>query len=222
MARRAARQLDLPAVGGWGGARAGSGQKPRPGAGPSHVLRKKHEARWPVHVTLRASRGLPSFRSPQTFRRLVRAFCLSCRATFRVLHFSVQIDHLHLLVEADSRRALVRGIQGLAGRCARAVNLAWGRKGSVWAHRYHARALRTPTEVRNALAYVLLNFRKHLGAVPSVDPRSSGIWFDGWSGASPPSAGPSPLSRSRTWLASEGWLRGGGLIDVRELPSHRS
>jgi hypothetical protein len=147
---------------------------------------------------------------------------LSCRATFRVVHFSVQTDHLHVLVEADSRRALLRGIQGLAGRCARAVNRGWDRRGPVWAHRYHARPLRTPTEVRHALAYVLLNFRKHLRAPPSVDPRSSGEWFDGWRDDAIALTSLGPISRPRSWLGSVGWRRGGGPIDVREMPTRRS
>jgi hypothetical protein len=85
------------------------------------------------------------------------------------------------------------------------------------AHRYHARTLRTPTEVRNAIAYVLLNFRKHLRGAPGVDPRSSGRWFDGWSHqTSPVPLG--AIAPSRTWLASAGWRKAGGLIDVNERP----
>jgi hypothetical protein len=135
-----------------------------------------------------------------------------------VIHFSIQTDHVHLIVEADSTRALARGAQGLAGRCARALNRAWARHGSVWAHRYHARALRTLTEVRHALAYVLLNFRKHLRGAPGVDPRSSGQWFDGWSHMATAPVLPGAIAPPRTWLASAGWRRSGGAIDVHETP----
>jgi hypothetical protein len=72
--------------------------------------------------------------------------------------------------------------------------------------------------MRSAFAYVLLNFRKHLRAVPGVDPRSSGSWFDGWNGAIDAPRLPGPLARPKTWLASGGWRRGGGPIDVREKP----
>jgi len=68
-----------------------------------------------------------------------------------VLQFSVQRDHIHLLVEAPDGRALSRGLQGLAIRIAKGVNRILGRRGRVWADRFHARALRTPREVRNAL-----------------------------------------------------------------------
>ena len=99
------------------------------------------------------------------------------------MHFSVQTDHVHLIVEADAADGLRAGINGLACRMARALNRIWRRQGAVWSDRYHARALATPREVRNGLVYVLLNFRKHLRAAPGVDPRSSGAWFDGWSHA---------------------------------------
>jgi REP element-mobilizing transposase RayT len=218
MARRSAKQLDLPSCSGWGGARPRTGPRPKVGAGPSHVRRATHQARWPVHVTFRALPGLPSLRARPAFEAALVALRRARRPAFRVIHYSIQIDHVHLIVEADSSQALSRGVQGLAGRCARAVNRAWARRGSVWAHRYHARALRNPTEVRRALIYVLLNFRKHLCAGPAVDPRSSGPWFDGWSDRPASPLAPAHLSRPRTWLASSGWRRAGGLIDLDEMP----
>jgi hypothetical protein len=140
------------------------------------------------------------------------------KATFRVVHFSVQTDHVHLVVEGDDRMALVRGVQGLAVRCAKAVNRAVRRRGRVWSSRYHAHALRTPTETRRGLVYVLLNFRKHLQAAPGVDPRSSGPWFDGWRSAGPPPRDARPTVPGRTWLVTLGWRRAGGAISLDEAP----
>jgi hypothetical protein len=137
------------------------------------------------------------------------ALAAAHKAAFRVVHFSVQSDHVHLIVEADEPSALVRGVQGLAVRCAKAVNRAVRRRGAVWSSRYHAHALRNPTETRRGLVYVLLNFRKHLRAAPAIDPRSSGPWFDGWQRASPAERSEtgwrraSPAERSET-----GWQRG--------------
>ena len=153
---------------------------------------------------------------------------------FRLLHYSVQRDHVHLIVEAADKRALSTGIQGLAIRVARYVNDLLGRRGALWADRWHGRALRTPREVRNALAYVLCNFRKHDArrAQPGIDPFSSGAWFDGWrewrprSGLAPPFALPSAVNETsvrvvtaaRTWLARVGW-RARGLVGLSETPS---
>ena len=219
MARRLPKQLALPAPRTWGGRRAGSGRKPaHPRPNVSHTARSAHDPRHPVHVTLRAGRGLPSLRSRLTFQALSLAFSAASREDFRVVHFSVQTDHVHLIVEADSSDGLRRGINGLAGRLARALNRIWRRSGAVWSDRYHARALATPREVRNGLIYVLLNFRKHLRAAPGVDPCSSGAWFDGWSHDPHPREQPFPIAPARTWLATVGWRRAGGPIDVREAP----
>jgi hypothetical protein len=155
----------------------------------------------------------------RVFPSIQRALGASHKSAFRVLQFSVQSDHVHLVVEADQHLALIRGVQGLAVRCAKAINRVLRRRGSVWSSRYHARALRTPTEVRLGFVYVLLNFRKHLRAPPGVDPRSSGRWFTGWHRRQPVSGDPPPIATAMTWLARIGWLRGGGPIALDEHPS---
>ncbi len=150
-----------------------------------------------------------SLRHRAVFRAVRAALCGASTATFRVLEFSTQRDHVHLVVEADDTRTLSRGVQGLAVRVARAVNRALGRSGSVWDDRYHARELRTPREVRNALAYVLRNWLHHVPGARGIDPCSSAMWFRGRH----TSGTPSPLPPPRTWLARIGWRRAGP-IDV--------
>src|SRR5262245_56796239 len=158
---RRAAQMSLP-FRAWGGRRAGAGRPPRPGRPRvSHHRRPAHDPRMPVHVTLRATRGLPSLRGSAVFAAVRSSLAVSSGTRFRILQFSVQMDHLHLLVEAESTEGLARGCQGLGVRIARAVNRILGRRGTVWGDRYYARALSTPAEVRRALVYVLQNFRKH-------------------------------------------------------------
>ena len=147
------------------------------------------------------------------------------RGEFRVCHSSIQRDHVHFMVEAAGKEALGRGMKSVGIRLARAVNRVFGRKGSALFGRYHLRVLRTPREVRNALAYVLLNARRHwkkrTGSAPPVvlDVGSSGAWFDGWK-RPPPMAEPKgspPVARARFWLLKEGWRRR-GLVDPVEVP----
>jgi len=140
-----------------------------------------------------------------------------------VVHYSIQTDHVHLIVEASSSEDLGRGMKAVGARLARAVNRVFARRGPVLRDRYHVRTLRTPREVRNAIAYVLLNARRHLakrgGPIPRVgriDPASSGRWFDGWRGG-PRAADAPAVARPRTWLLSAGWRRA-GLVDPREVP----
>ena len=168
-------------------------------------------------MTLRATAGIPSLRSGRLFNTIRTALGTSSNQRFRVLHFSVQADHLHLLVEANEPTGFERGVRGLAIRVAKAVNRALARHGRVWADRYHSRLLRTPREVRSAFVYVLNNVRKHLRGIRGLDPCSSARWFDGWRGEKPEVDASSPVARARTWLARVGWRRH-GLIDVEECP----
>jgi hypothetical protein len=95
----------------------------------------------------------------------------------------VQRDHLHLLIEAESKEALARGMQGLAIRSAKGLNRSWRRRvGSVFAERYFVRAVQTAKEIKRALGYVLNNARKHgVWSSPTApDPFSSGRWYSGW------------------------------------------
>lgn len=208
----------------WGGARKGAGRMriaPRPLV--AHRTRETFRAGCPVHVTLRLVDGLPSMRSRPTYRRVLAAMGDGCeRFGMRLVHWSVLGNHLHLMVEARDRRALGRGMQGLAVRLARALNGLWRRAGRVFADRYHARALRSPREVRAALCYVLQNARRHGIAVVGADPCSSGPWFDGWRGGERERDGvlerPWWLRRARTWLLSRGWRRL-GLLDVCARPA---
>jgi len=139
---------------------------------------------------------------------------------FRVLQFSVQSDHLHLLVEAHSPTGFRAGVQGLAIRAAKAINRTLGLHGRVWGDRHHARLLRTPREVRNALAYILCNWLKHVPGARGVDPCSSAPWLREWRASADVGTGPAPVVAARTWLACVGWRRHGS-IALDERPRRR-
>jgi hypothetical protein len=217
--RRRPKQLSLPTPNTWGGRRTGAGRKPRPGRRATpHRARPLHKEAHPLHLTLRARSGLPSLRSRRVFVAVRNAIAHGSSTAFRIVHFSVQGDHLHLMVEAADTASLCAGARGLSVRTARAVNKALGRTGSVWGDRYHSRALTTPREVRNGLVYVLMNIRKHhRGPWDGLDPCSSAIWFDGFQERVGPSGLPAPVWPPQTWLATEGWRRH-GLIDASESP----
>jgi putative transposase len=220
MARRT-RQLRLR-IRTWGGKRAGAGRprlKNRQSSVP-HRPRPEHNARHPVHITLRARQDTPSFRTPAAVDALTAAMPAATSPTFRIVVFSVQADHVHAIVEAADKRALSLGVAGLRIRSAKSLNRALNREGSVWSGKYHARALRTPRETRAAIVYVLQNWKKHVRGASGIDPCSSGPWFDGWREAQPCPSAPSPVARPRTWLAQRGWRdRGGGAIAIAERPA---
>ena len=145
------------------------------------------------------------------------------RFGFRLVHYAVQPDHLHLIVEARGKKSLSSGARGLAIRVAMRLNSALGRAGKVFAERYHAVALGSPRQVRRALAYVLLQARRHAekrrsGMTTKLDPCSSAPSFDGWADASPrPGPWDETIVAPRTWLLSTGWRRH-GRIRRAEIP----
>jgi putative transposase len=181
---------------------------------------------------MRARAGGPNMRAQLIFKKVRASIARAHRGGLRVLHFSVQRDHLHLVVEAPDKRGMARGLQGVASGIARAVNRMTRRRGRYWRDRYHRRDLTSPRAVRNAIVYVTMNFRKHEAYDDSVhtvlDARSSAAWLDGWH----PRAGPwleelrrvplvrdlaPPISESSTWLGRIGWKRR-GLLSPNELP----
>jgi REP element-mobilizing transposase RayT len=230
---RGPRQLSLWFPSGWGGRRTGAGRKPGPRPPTPHRARPEHRAMHPVHVTMRSA--LCSLRTQFVFPTVRNAIAAANRrdeAAFRIVHFSVQADHVHLLVEAANKRALSGGMRGLAVRVARGVNALVSRRGRFWADRWHGRALTSPRATRHALRYVIANYRKHHpSACAGVDPFSSGPYFTGFReyprqmpirmsarvvprALAPPEP---PVVRPSTWLLRAGWRRSGPL-SVHDAP----
>jgi len=165
---------------------------------------------------------LPSLRNDAEYLTLLGVFEKSCeRDGFRLVQYSVQHSHVHMIVEAQDRQRLTRGMRGLLVRAARALNRLWDRHGRVFADRFHEHLLRMPREARNALAYVLNNARRHGVRVPRgiPDPLSSGRFFDGWCDFTAVRI-PGlflPIAAARTWLLTVGWRKHGS-IPVGQVP----
>src|SRR5215813_1872794 len=163
MSERKPRQLGLT-FRTWGGKRKNAGRKPKiPGRpGVPHRPRRAFARRLPVHVTVRVAPEVYNLRSKRSFRALQRAFCGGAdRLGLRLVRFSVQGNHIHLLVEADDSTALSRGIKGLSVRVARRMNRLMSRTGRVVGDRFHAHLLRTQSEVRRAIGYIRDNHKRH-------------------------------------------------------------
>src|SRR5262249_12593626 len=164
----------------------------------AHRVRERIPARLPVHVTWRIQDGLPTLRN----KKLAGAFARACGAAqtrfgMRVVHFAVESNHIHMVVEGISAPAM----KGLGVRVAKAINKRIDRQGRVIGDTYHARALRTPAEVRNAVRYVIRNHEHHTGQ-RHTDPHY--LVYDAFSSESWPGA----VVKPRTWLLNNAW-RGG-------------
>lgn len=178
---------------------------------------------------MRLRPGVPSLRGGRLFRRL-RASFAEARDRFgvRLTNYSVQGNHVHLIVEARGEASLSRGMQGLSIRIAKAVNRVHARRGPVFEQRYYARALTTRLQVRRALVYVLFNDRHHLAArgrsLPHwwLDKCSSAHEFQGF--IADPELPPRPRPEYETtvaplsYLLRIGWQRS-GRIALHETPA---
>jgi putative transposase len=232
------------------------GRKPNgPRAGSPHKPRPELDANHAVHVVLRVVPAIGSLRKRLMYRALREAtITVALRAElraqtdggFRIIHMSIQRTHVHMLVEAGSKAALSGGMQSFQISAAKHLNHAASvkivkaggarRRGTVFPDRYHQEIIRTPTQARHALAYVLNNWRKHHEDETSleartwkVDPFSTGALFAGWQERvgwpllwkMPWTYQPLVVYLPSTWLLQKGWLRGGGPFSVHDVPGQR-
>lgn len=228
MRSRRPRQLgfrDYRMRSGRGGPRKGAGRKPAARSRVHHIGREPFSRLRAAHVTVRVREGIPSLRRKAFVEEIRKSFHQACeRGDFRLVHYSVQEDHLHLLVEAENSDALGRGMKSISARIARAANRVFERAGTVLEGRYHVHLLATVAEAWNALRYVLSNVRKHsqkrFGSrpLPLLDWASSGRWFAGWARNAPAARHrPREVALPRSWLLREGWKRR-GLLDPVAVP----
>ena len=225
-----------------GGKRRGAG-RPAQGERSSepHKRRPFLHARYPVHIVLRTVRTVGSLRRRCVWKAIREAtLTTALREDFRIVHVSLQRTHVHLIVEAASKQALARGMQGFQISAARHLNAAISkgrpepRRGTVFPDRYYAEIIRSPTQARHTLSYVMNNWRKHEeDRKPAtdgwrIDWFSTAAMFPGWAEygdepflwRGPPTYDPLIVYQPKTWLLRDGWKKAGS-ISCREVPSKR-
>ena len=222
-----------------GGKRRGAGRKPKgPRAGERHAMRPDFKPTQPLHVVMRVAPGVGSLRCRKMYKAMRDATIIAAlREWCRIVHISLQRDHVHLIVEAEDKATLARAMQSFAISAARHINIALcdrrrPRRGKVFADRYHMEVIATPTQARHTLKYVMSNFRKHkedregLAATWLIDPFSSAISFPDWTELEGKpwmwpfreTYDPLLVRRPESWLLREGWRRAGGSFSAREVP----
>ena len=222
-----------------GGKRPGAGRRPKGArAGGAHKKRPKIKARHGLHVVLRVHPVVGNLRRRDMYQAIRGAsVCAAVRERMKIVHISIQRTHVHMIVEAENKKALARGMQGFEISAARRINTALGdgtrrRRGSVFIDRYHLVVLESPTQARHALSYVLNNWRKHAedrhaAKGTLIDRFSSGCSFADWKELEhrrmweiPADHDPLVVSPPRSWLLTKGWKLV-GTISAREVPSKR-
>jgi putative transposase len=222
-----------------GGRRKGAGRKPKGRRARSrHEKRPEVKAWHALHIVLRVAPAVGSLRRREMYKAMREATIVAAvRERIRIVHISLQRTHVHLLIEAENRQALARGLQGFQISAARNINTLLGdgirrRRATVFSDRYHLEVITSPTRARHALSYLLNNWRKHredqqgLAKTWLVDPFSSGISFPGWKELEQhafmwpirPTYDPLVVRRPASWLLTEGWKVHGGTISARDVP----
>ncbi len=182
-------QIGLAFRGQWGGKRKGAGRKPQgKRTRVPHRSRPILKRRFPVHVTVRVVEGLSSLRDAVCFKALWESFYrANAKRGFKVVHYSVQSNHVHFIVEAEGTNELSSGMRGLMIRMARAINKVMNRKGRVFSDRYHIEIVKTLQHAHNTLRYVLRNYEHHSGR----------------KGLDPCATERAPVAAPQTWLLNQ-------------------
>ena len=213
-----AKQLSFKKVSGWGGKRKGAGRKNQSGT-VAHEKRARVALKHPIHINLKVRPGIVNLRSHGVHKQFKYAIKKAQAHGLGVSQYSLQDNHIHLICEARNNGALSSGMKSFGSRFGKALAKASGQKKGAFKGRFHLHVLKSPTEVKNALKYVLLNESKHMKSIEFIDEYSSGYSFKHWHKlmripdwmevqlieARP--ADWSHLAEAKSWLLSEGWIR---------------
>jgi REP element-mobilizing transposase RayT len=212
------KQLEFEKVNGHGGKRRGAGRKNKTGT-KGHTKREAIDFKKPMHVTLKLKKHI-YLRNRATLKAFRHAVKEAKKFSLLILHYSIQNDHIHMIIEAKDNDSLAKGMMSLCGRLGKMIRAAIGGSGSVFKARYYIEVLKNPTMMRNALEYVLLNTAKHMKVFEHIDVFSSGVAFTEWRKLLGKRYNQfihdhikefgrtlEELSSPRSWLAAAGWHR---------------
>lgn len=136
-----------------GGRRPGSGRKRIHSKGVAHRTRERVNLKIPLHINFKVK---ASIRNKLCLKILKRAILNGREKGLIISHFSLQSNHVHLIIEARDNKTLTKGMRSLTITFAKNIN-----KGSIQIERYHLHVLKSLNEVKNAVHYVLFNEQKH-------------------------------------------------------------
>lgn len=225
--RAITKQATFSGVNGWGGRRRGAG-RPNKSGRVSHERRETVDYKKPLHLTLKVSAKKWDLRCEDVSAAFKNGAAGAQKFGLRILHYSILRDHIHLIVEAKDNHSLAQGMRSFGSRLGIALRKIFGGSGPVFKGRYHLSVIKSPSQMKNSLAYVLQNFAKHSQLLKHVDQFSSAAYFNDWSALFGPTAGPilldlnvsqrqlaperlaqipNYLCQPKSWLAREGWLR---------------
>ncbi len=163
---------------GHGGSRKGAGAKKKKPGMQNHLPRPQFKSSWPLHINVKMVKEIPNLRTKHRFKLIKRAILKAREKKLRIIHFCVQSNHLHLLVEASDKAELGKSMQSFCTSLAKLINNSCRRRGRVFVDRYHLHILRTSQEVKNAMKNIFQKLYKHTKGKKQLDYYSSIFCFD--------------------------------------------
>ncbi|MFA6238606.1 MAG: transposase [Bacteriovorax sp.] len=141
--------------------------------GIRHVARDEIKRRTPLHLTIKINKEKSGLRNKSIIKALHSSIKKARLIGLRVIHYTLEYDHVHLLIETESNVLLGKGMQSFGISFSKGINKIKGLKGQVFKTRYHFRKLKTPAEIKNAINYILGNSVKHKQASSIITPYNS-------------------------------------------------
>lgn len=142
-----------------------------------HTKRPKFFQTRSLHLTIKVRENKADIQNKKILLRLNRAIQLARKQGLKIIHFALEFNHVHLLVEAGNHQILHRGMQALGISLAKGINKMKQKKGAVYKHRYHFRQITCARELKNVIHYILSNCKKHRSSF-SFNSLSSALMLD--------------------------------------------
>lgn len=149
--------------------RKGAGRPAKVDIGIRHIRRERLGKPSALHLTIKVRENKADIQNKKILKALHHAIKRARLQRLKVIHYTLEYNHAHLVVEAADNRILHKGMQAFGISLAKAINKMKQAKGTVYKHRYHFRKLRSRREVKNALQYVWGNGIKHKRAMSRFD-----------------------------------------------------
>lgn len=130
----------------------------------AHEKREQVRTHIPLHINFKYKL---SVKNKEGLKALHKAIKNARSHGLKIIHFSLQHNHVHLIIVATNNRILTKGMRSLTITLSKTLD-----KGRIQLQRYHLHVLRTRKEAKNAFHYVLFNERKHTGKM-TIDSYSS-------------------------------------------------
>ena len=141
--------------------------------GIRHIKRPKISRLTTLHLTIKVRSNKADIKSKKILKALHHAIKRARLKKLRVIHYTLEFNHLHLLIECESHKTLHQGMQAFGISLSKAINRIKKLKGTVYKHRYHLKKLATRRELKNALHYIFNNGKKHKRTNSILDPYNS-------------------------------------------------